>query len=291
MSARRFVKSGEAAATFGISRKTLLTWEESGAIKTLRHGTGHRLYDLDSVAGVTGIGSQRVELTADDSAADGDAANDRIDVAYARVSTRKQLDDLKTQSDELVAKHPDARLITDCASGLNFKRKGLQTILELATQGTLRHVFVAHKDRLCRFAFDLIEFVLAKHGAKIVVDAHGDAPPSPEHELAEDLIAVVTVFGARLYGRRSGGRRKRAAAQEGSAQEGQDGDDAAEPTREGKRRRAEAQSGKAAAALEWAASDLQGADGVDSDAEDAAQALLCGGEVGLQSDGGDHSGQ
>ena len=60
---------------------------------------------------------------------------------------------------------------------------------------------VAYRDRLCRFAYDLIEYLFLKHDTTICVEAHDSN--APEHELAEDVVAIITVFGARMYGRRS----------------------------------------------------------------------------------------
>ena len=131
-----------------------------------------------------------------------------IKAIYARVSTRKQLDDLQSQIRALKAKYPDHVVFSDCASGLNFKRKGLLSLLQLAFARRLQLVRIAHRDRLCRFAFDLLEYVFQVHGAEIIVEA-SDLPPSSERELAEDVLAVVTVFGARLHGARSAGRRRR----------------------------------------------------------------------------------
>ena len=299
MSGRQYVKSAAAVRALGISRKTLIQWAETGGIHSLRHGNGHRLYDLTSVAG--SVGSDRVDGAAASAAGAehgpdererererGELRN-RTDVCYARVSTRKQLDDLKSQGERLQQRHPGARLITDCGSGLNFKRKGLQTILELATQGALRYVYVAHRDRLCRFAFDLIEFILHKHGAQIVVDEH-DADTSPESELVEDVLAVVTVFGARLYGKRSAGGRKRRRAAEaseggaaGSASSGTGTDGRASLGAE-----AQSDAVQAPEGLAWAAADLQGARGADGDPAPAVEALLRGGAVGVQLDGGGH---
>jgi predicted site-specific integrase-resolvase len=132
-----------------------------------------------------------------------------IDAIYARVSTRKQLNDLQSQIRTLTTKYPDHIVFSDCASGLNFKRKGLLSLLQLAFEGCLRLVRVAHRDRLCRFAFNLLKYVFLKHGTKIHVEA-SDLPSSAESELAEDVLAVITVFGARHNGARSsGGRRRR----------------------------------------------------------------------------------
>ena len=215
----RYVKPGVAEQVLGVDRRTLFKWSQSGAIRCIQPSGEHgqRLYDLNSVTADTSGASATaaaVSTTAGGGLGRGDpaGANDgrRRDYIYARVSTRKQSDDLKTQIANLKARHPDAHVLSDCASGLNFKRKGLKTLLELAYEGRVRSVFIAHRDRLCRFAYDMLEYVLKLHGAKIVVDAHDpESAISPELELADDVLAVVTVFGARLYGRRSAGGRKR----------------------------------------------------------------------------------
>ena len=41
-------------------------------------------------------------------------------------------------------------------SDLNWKRKGLKTILEQSMLGNIERVVVAHRDHLCRFAFKFI---------------------------------------------------------------------------------------------------------------------------------------
>ena len=123
-----------------------------------------------------------------------------------RVSTRKQLPYLRTQLATLSAKYPDHRVISDCASGLNYKRRGLQEILQLAFAKRLRAVRVSHKDRLCRFGFDLIEYILKADGATIVVET--DHSYTAEEDLAHDVMSVITVFGARLHGKRSGASHK-----------------------------------------------------------------------------------
>ena len=304
----RYVKPGVAEKQLGVDRRTLQKWAATGAIRSVQPGGvgRERLYDLSSVVGVAAVAATTAATTATAAHNNNDhngavaaaepssspTSSGAIDAVYARVSTRKQLDDLATQLRDLQRRHPDARAFSDVGSGLNFKRKGLLALLELAFEGRLRSVHVAHKDRLCRFAFDLLEHVFHRHGAQIVVDAHDGDAASPELELAEDVLAVVTVFGARLYGKRSAGnrrKRKRAAATpasgaaEASAQGGQGasstdradgaGTDGAE---------AQGDAGPAPAGLGWAAADLQGAHGLDSGAEADAEELLRGGAVGVQ---------
>ena len=90
--------------------------------------------------------------------------------------------------------------ISDIASGLNFKRKGLLRILDEGMQGNIEEIVVAYKDRLCRFGFDLIERLLSKQGCRIhIVNPKKD---TPEQELTDDLISIITVFSSKIYGLR-----------------------------------------------------------------------------------------
>ena len=142
---------------------------------------------------------------------------ERFGVIYARVSTKKQKPYLANQVKELQDKYPTHKVITDVASGINFKRKGLLALLELCMQGKVREVCIAHKDRLCRFAYDLVEHLLARVGVQIVVDKHND-DASPESELADDVVSIITVFGAKLHGARSDASRRKQKATAGSAE-------------------------------------------------------------------------
>ena len=227
MPSSHFVKPAVAEKHFGVTRRTLKKWVATGHIKCVRPGdVGPWLYDIGSVAHTDGSLAAAPVDSGSTAAAVGDGHQlEREDVVYARVSTRKQLDHLATQVAILQSKHPGCRVFKDCASGLNFKRKGLQALLQLAAQGRVRRVHVAYKDRLCRFAYDLLEFVLKQHGAEIVVDA--DDAHSPEQELADDVLSIITVFGARLYGKRSGGRRRQQASQVDSGASSSDGASAA----------------------------------------------------------------
>lgn len=199
----RYAKPKEAERLYGVDRRTLKRWVECGSIRSIQPGgVGQRLYDVSAVT----VATDRTALGT--IVADTEAV-ERTDVIYARVSTRKQADDLARQVERLREQHPTATVFTDVASGINFKRKGLLSLLQLAAQGSVRHVHVAHKDRLCRFAYDLVEHVLKQHGAQIVVDARDSGSTTDEQDLADDLISIVTVFGARLYGRRSALGRKR----------------------------------------------------------------------------------
>lgn len=52
---------------------------------------------------------------------------------YSRVSSKKQVDDLVRQSESLLSYRPEYAsytVLSEIASGINFEKKGLQTILD-----------------------------------------------------------------------------------------------------------------------------------------------------------------
>jgi predicted site-specific integrase-resolvase len=97
--------------------------------------------------------------------------------------------------------YPKAEIVEEVGGGLNFKRKGLLTLLERAMQGEQLTLVVAHRDRLARFGFNLIEFVIRNSGGKVVV--LDESVGSPERELTEDLLAILHHFSCRMHGSRS----------------------------------------------------------------------------------------
>jgi putative resolvase len=175
-----YVKLREAVERTGLHPHTLRKYADSGEIPSIRTPAGQRLFDIDRF-----VGNQHPAHT----------------IVYARVSSRKQQDDLERQIAYLKAKEPAAEVISDIASGLNFKRKGLRAILERCLQGDQLTVVVAHRDRLARFGFELIAWLIERNGGQVVVLSKS-AHTSPTDELFQDLLAVLSVFGARMHGLR-----------------------------------------------------------------------------------------
>jgi predicted site-specific integrase-resolvase len=97
--------------------------------------------------------------------------------------------------------YPDAEIIQDVGSGLNFKRKGLQALLVRFMRGEQLTIVVACRDRLCRFGFELFEFMAEQNGGKIVVLDR--IVYCPETELTNDILAILHVFSCRMHSRRS----------------------------------------------------------------------------------------
>lgn len=122
-------------------------------------------------------------------------------IVYCRVSSVKQENDLQRQVELAKQLYPNYTIISDVASGINWKRKGLKTILEYSMQGILESVVIFHKDRLARFAFELIEFIIKSNGGKLII-INNDNEKSNEQELAEDLLSIVHIYSCRQMGKR-----------------------------------------------------------------------------------------
>ena len=87
-------------------------------------------------------------------------------------------------------------------SGINFNRPNFKKILNYGIKNELNTLVITYKDRLCRISYDLIENILKEYSnCNIIVE--NDENKSPEEELVDDILQIVTVFSSRLYGIRS----------------------------------------------------------------------------------------
>jgi putative resolvase len=175
-----------------IANSTLQSWANSGRLPVVRFPSGKRLYSVSHLQRLLGVPR---------------AATGGGRVVYARVSSRHQDADLERQIADLQAAYPDHEVVSDIASGINFHRKGLTSIIDRAIRGELEEVVVMHRDRLARFAFDLIEHVLQQSGVRLVVHSR-DAGAEDARDLADDLLAITTVFVASHNGRRAAENRR-----------------------------------------------------------------------------------
>lgn len=183
----------EACSVLNVSAETLRRWAKDGKIKHSKTPGGQRRYDLRDY-----LGTETATATATAT-----AKTTRKRIIYARVSSPSQKNDLERQVEHLQEQYPEYQVITDVGSGLNFKRKGLKTLVEYLVRGEIQEIVVTHRDRLARFGFELFELILSQtnpDGEIVVLD---DRTTSPEEELANDLITIITVFSSRLYGLRS----------------------------------------------------------------------------------------
>jgi len=194
MNKAEFVSGSSIRTKYGISTLSLHRWEEKGKVRTVRTPGGHRLYqrqDIETIFGKEG------------------SITTKKKVCYARVSSEKQRPDLERQINDLKEAKPNYELFSDIGSGINYKRRNFQRLLEQILRGDIEEVVVTRKDRLCRFASDLLEFIFQKTQTRLVVLYSNADTDDNAQELAEDLLAITTVFVARNNGLQSAQNRKR----------------------------------------------------------------------------------
>ncbi|MFM7905422.1 MAG: IS607 family transposase [Microcystis sp.] len=174
-----FVPLRKAVEILGLHPNTLRKYADEGKIKSIKNEAGQRLYDVQSYIS----GATKTSL-----------------VCYCRVSSVNQRDDLERQTIFLRSFYPEAEIVKDIGSGLNFQRKGIKTLLDRLLQGDKLTLIVAHRDRLCRFGFDLFQYMVERNGGQIVV--LDQTVHSPESELTADLLSILHLFSGRMPGLR-----------------------------------------------------------------------------------------
>jgi putative resolvase len=173
---KKLVTTREACSILGVHPNTLRRWENTGKINAVRTPGNQRLYDLSPF----------------------ESKSSRAKIIYARVSTNAQRPDLDNQINFLRTRFPNHELVQDIGSSLNFRRKGFASLLEQILSGDVEQVVVAHKDRLCRFGFDLVKFIASKFNTTIVV--LDETRLSPNEELVKDLVSIIHAFSSRIHG-------------------------------------------------------------------------------------------
>lgn len=232
-----YISASKIRKQYAVANNTLRGFANSGRVRAIRLGEhGKRLYSLPDIRRLFQLRSTTAE-----------AGAQRKKIVYCRVSSQKQKEDLVRQRELLSNAYPSHEVVEDIGSGINFHRRGLVAILERAVRGELEEVVVAHRDCLCRIAFELVETVLRACHCRLVVHEHAlDAAAadssggeSSTAELQEDLLAIVTYFVASNNGKRAAAHRRQraraaATAAESSGEEsGADDQEGDEPGADG----------------------------------------------------------
>ncbi len=183
-------KIAEFGELIGMSPSTLRKWEREGKLIPGRTLGNQRSYDESHLS----IAKRLKNLK----------TPNRV-VIYCRVSSNGQKDDLASQVQAmegfcLAQGEIITDLVQEIGGGLNFKRPKFLQIVRWAIAGEIKCLCVAHKDRLCRFGFELVEEILGWNGASIIV-ANAETL-SPHEELTQDLLSIIHGFSSRLYGLR-----------------------------------------------------------------------------------------
>lgn len=186
----KIYKPKEVSKILNVTVFTLQVWDRKGKLKAYRTPTGRRYYTEKQINEVLGI-NQTIEK--------------RKVIAYSRVSSKNQKDDLKNQAN-FIREFCNSNgiiideYIEDIGSGLNYNRINWNKLLDSVMKNEIETIYITYKDRFIRFGFDWFQNFCEKFGTKIVV--LNNEVSSPSKELVDDLISIIHLFSCRIYGLR-----------------------------------------------------------------------------------------
>jgi predicted site-specific integrase-resolvase len=180
---------GEFSELVGVTTQTLRVWDKEGLLPATKSPKGTRYYSDEDYQKVL-----RRNI----------ADKPKKNVIYCRVSSPSQKDDLKSQVSAMetftLGRGMVTETITEVGGGMNFSRPKFMQIVTGIIKGNIGCLVVAHKDRLARFGFELVENLAKTYGCEIIVVNREEL--SPQQEMVEDLMSIIHTFSCRLYGLR-----------------------------------------------------------------------------------------
>ena len=186
----KYYSSKTVTQILGVTAQTLRNWDKEGKLKpSYVKSNGYRYYSEESILSYTQERKTKKNLNV---------------IGYARVSSKKQSDDLERQVNNLKtyldSKYTDYEIITDIGSGINYTKPGLKQLIEKINKKEVDLIVVLYKDRLLRFGFELVEYFAELNNVKIEILDKIDK--NQDQELVEDLVQIITVFSCKIQGKR-----------------------------------------------------------------------------------------
>ncbi len=188
MNAPEYISTAQAKKYCNYSSSSFVLWSKEGKIRCIRSPGGKRFYHVDDIKKIAGIADEWNP--------------ERKTICYARVSSRKQKEDLDRQVEYFQKYCPDCEIIKDFGSGLNYNRKGLQRLLEKVSSGDIGKVTVTYRDRLCRYGIELIDWIFTQHNVELVVLCQ-EVDTLDTEEFAEDIIDVCQYIVSKYNGKKA----------------------------------------------------------------------------------------
>ena len=189
---RKLLTIKQCKKVYGISRISLINYEKKGLITPIRTPGGVRRYKVEDIERILGIIEEK--------------KNTKRTILYARVSTKKQDEYLKNQVKRLEeyarSNNWNYEVIQEIASGVNENRRGLEKLLNMIQRGEVERVVIEYPDRLARFGFNYLKKFFFAFGVGLIIINGNNEEKEKMIEMAEDLVAIVTSFAAKIYGQR-----------------------------------------------------------------------------------------
>ena len=186
----KYYSAKEVTKILGVTAQTLRNWDKQNKLKpSYTKSNGYRYYSEESILSYTQERKTKKDINV---------------IGYARVSSKKQEDDLNRQIDKLnnyiSKKYTSFEIISDIGSGINYSKPGLLKLIDKINRKEVDLIIVLYKDRLLRFGFELIEYFASINNVKIEILDKKDK--EEQQELVEDLVQIITIYSCKLQGRK-----------------------------------------------------------------------------------------
>jgi len=187
----QFYTIGQFSHLTNIKVKTLQKWDRDGTLVAYRTPTDRRYYTHSQYLDFIGKTSNDVNKSI---------------VIYARVFSSKQKHELQHQIEFLYnysasKGYKISNLYSDIGSGLNYKRKNWNRLIDDCAEGNISKIIISFKDRFVRFGYDWFEYFL-KSRCGVEIEVVENELTTPEEEVVDDLITIIHVFSSRVHGLR-----------------------------------------------------------------------------------------
>lgn len=208
----RFIKVRQASEFLNVSQAQLRLLCDSGDVHTIKTLGGHRLIDARSLY------QHAYGLTPEESADSPAQRKQGLLIGMVRVSSRGQ-SKAKGDSDKSSLQHQEDRIrnyaekkygvrdfeiLRSIGSGLSYDRKELLDLIKRMISQELKGavLILTSKDRLCRFGWELIQY-LADFGGVTIEYCCADDEQTENESLTEDVLSVLTHFTAKVSGNKA----------------------------------------------------------------------------------------
>lgn len=184
------MKSKEVLKLLNVTRQSLTRYVKDGLIKITILPTGRYDYDEESVYNFINKGIKRKNYI------------------YSRVSTDKQKNDLKNQTEMLKTYcfkkgYMIDGIYEDVASGISFEnRKKFFELMGDVLNYKVDKVIISYKDRLSRVGFEMFKMLFSKFGTEIEVVSEQGSNKLDSEEVFEEIVSLLHCYSMKLYSKR-----------------------------------------------------------------------------------------
>lgn len=181
-----FVKAREVLDVLGISRPTLTKYVKTGLINVVIKPSGRYEYNDVDVFKLLNKGEERRTYL------------------YARVSSKKQKNELENQIEKLKQfclsrGYSINQIFTDIESSISFnKRKNFFEMFDDILAGKVERVIVPYRDSISRIGYELFYRLFKEHYCSLIVVDEADFEKLGDKEKLEEVIDILFSYGLEL---------------------------------------------------------------------------------------------